>query len=115
MQQLYKNAATIPSSLGGGAHGHIGLVMELTLYSSVSATAYNAPGAPSRATLAGNATSQIRYEEDNRYKKELDTYENHIAMDDAMKKQIQEAIEDVFLRQLRHKYSAYLGDRKSVV
>ena len=27
MQQLYKNAATIPSSLGGGAHGHIGLVM----------------------------------------------------------------------------------------
>eukprot|EP00957_Ditylum_brightwellii_P122598 9349410-Ditylum_brightwellii.AAC.1 len=30
MQQLYKNAATIQSSLGGGAHGHIGLVMEPT-------------------------------------------------------------------------------------
>eukprot|EP00957_Ditylum_brightwellii_P052629 3990076-Ditylum_brightwellii.AAC.1 len=30
-------------------------------------------------------------------------------MDDVMKKQVQEAIEDVFLRQLRHKYSAYLG------
>eukprot|EP00957_Ditylum_brightwellii_P062291 4726814-Ditylum_brightwellii.AAC.1 len=30
-------------------------------------------------------------------------------MDDVMKKQIQEAIEDVFLRQLRHKYSAYLS------
>ena len=30
-------------------------------------------------------------------------------MDDVMKKQIQKAIEDVFLRQLRHKYSAYLG------
>eukprot|EP00957_Ditylum_brightwellii_P190615 14510552-Ditylum_brightwellii.AAC.1 len=30
MQQLYENAATIPSSLGGGAHGHIGLVMEPT-------------------------------------------------------------------------------------
>jgi hypothetical protein len=67
------------------------------------------PGAPAGATLAGNATSQVRYEEDNRYKKELDTYENHIAMDDVMKKQIQKAIEDVFLRQLRHKYSAYLG------
>eukprot|EP00957_Ditylum_brightwellii_P153161 11658147-Ditylum_brightwellii.AAC.1 len=37
MQQLYKNAATIPLSLGGGAHGHIGLVMEPTLYSSLSA------------------------------------------------------------------------------
>eukprot|EP00957_Ditylum_brightwellii_P052211 3959138-Ditylum_brightwellii.AAC.1 len=82
MQQLYENAATIPSSLGGGVHGHIGLVMEPTLYFSLSATAYNAPSAPTRATLAVNATSQVRYEEDNPYKKELDTYENHIAMDD---------------------------------
>eukprot|EP00957_Ditylum_brightwellii_P069135 5249734-Ditylum_brightwellii.AAC.1 len=72
MQQLYENAATIPSSLGGGAHGHIGLVMEPTLYSSLSATAYNAPSAPTRTTLPGNATSQVRYDEDNRYKKELD-------------------------------------------
>eukprot|EP00957_Ditylum_brightwellii_P034505 2616498-Ditylum_brightwellii.AAC.1 len=68
--------------------------MEPTLYSSISATAYNAPGASARATLAGNATSQVRYEEDSCYKKELDTYENYIAMDDVMKKQIQEAIED---------------------
>eukprot|EP00957_Ditylum_brightwellii_P066026 5007924-Ditylum_brightwellii.AAC.1 len=58
MQQLYQNAAIIPSSLGGGAHGHIGLVMEPMLYSSLSATAYNALSAPTRATLAGNATSQ---------------------------------------------------------
>eukprot|EP00957_Ditylum_brightwellii_P148329 11292742-Ditylum_brightwellii.AAC.1 len=94
MQQLYENAATLPSSLDGGAHGHIGLVMEPTLYSSLSATAYNAPNAPARATLAGNATSQVRYEEDNCYKKELDTYENDITGDDVMKKQIQEAIED---------------------
>eukprot|EP00957_Ditylum_brightwellii_P054727 4146725-Ditylum_brightwellii.AAC.1 len=68
--------------------------MEPTLYSSLSATAYNAPSTPARATLAGNVTSQVRYEEDNRYKKELGTYENHIAMDGVMKKQIQEAIED---------------------
>eukprot|EP00957_Ditylum_brightwellii_P105810 8069271-Ditylum_brightwellii.AAC.1 len=82
MQQLYKNAATIPSSLGGGAHGHIGLVMEPTLNSSLSAMAYNATSAPTRATLVGNTTFQVRYEEDHCYKKELDTYENHIAMDD---------------------------------
>eukprot|EP00957_Ditylum_brightwellii_P040478 3063593-Ditylum_brightwellii.AAC.1 len=31
MQQLYESAATIPLSLGGGAHGYIGLVMEPTL------------------------------------------------------------------------------------
>eukprot|EP00957_Ditylum_brightwellii_P177963 13554834-Ditylum_brightwellii.AAC.1 len=85
MQQLHENAATIPLSLGGGAHGHIGLVMEPILYSSLSATAYNAPSAPTRTMLAGNASSQVRHDEDNCYKKELDMYENHIAMDDVMK------------------------------
>eukprot|EP00957_Ditylum_brightwellii_P057232 4336508-Ditylum_brightwellii.AAC.1 len=82
--------------------------MEPTLYSSLSAMAYNAPSAPTRTTLPGNASSQVWYDEDNCYKKELDTYENHITMDDVMKK-IQDAVEDVFMKQLRHKYSAYLG------
>eukprot|EP00957_Ditylum_brightwellii_P081339 6187438-Ditylum_brightwellii.AAC.1 len=39
--------------------------MEPTLYSSLSATAYNAPSTPTRATLAGNTTSQVRYEDLN--------------------------------------------------
>eukprot|EP00957_Ditylum_brightwellii_P083608 6355480-Ditylum_brightwellii.AAC.1 len=91
MQQLYKNTAMIPSSLGGGEHGHIGLVMESTLYFSLSATVYSVPSAPTRTTLPGNASSQIRYDEDNQRKKELDTYENYIASDDVLKNQIQEA------------------------
>eukprot|EP00957_Ditylum_brightwellii_P008112 615223-Ditylum_brightwellii.AAC.1 len=59
MQQLYENAATIPSSLSGYVHGHIGLVMEPTLYSSFSATAYDAPSAPTGTTLPGNTSSQV--------------------------------------------------------
>eukprot|EP00957_Ditylum_brightwellii_P072690 5524419-Ditylum_brightwellii.AAC.1 len=55
--------------------------MEPMLYSSLSTTAYNAPSAPTRTTLPGNASSQ----------------------------QIQEAVEDVYIHQLCHKYSAYLG------
>eukprot|EP00957_Ditylum_brightwellii_P037449 2832909-Ditylum_brightwellii.AAC.1 len=58
MQQLCKNAATIPSNLEGEVHGHIGIVMEPTLYSSLSTTAYNAPSAPTSTTLPGNASSQ---------------------------------------------------------
>eukprot|EP00957_Ditylum_brightwellii_P167685 12765052-Ditylum_brightwellii.AAC.1 len=68
--------------------------MEPALYSILSATVYNAPSVPTRTTLPGNATYQVRYDEDHRYKMELDTYENHIAMDDVIKKQIQDAVED---------------------
>eukprot|EP00957_Ditylum_brightwellii_P180111 13720194-Ditylum_brightwellii.AAC.1 len=109
MQQLYENAATISLSLGGGAHGHIGLVMEPTLYASLSATAYALPTAPTRATLPDNALLQARYDKDNCYKKELDTYKNHIVMDDVLKKKIQEAVVNVYICQLQHKYSAYFG------
>ena len=86
MQQLHENTATIPSRLGGGAYGHIGLVMEPMLYFSLSVTTHNAPSAPIRATLPGNESLQARYDEDNLYKKELDTYENHIVMNDVLKK-----------------------------
>eukprot|EP00957_Ditylum_brightwellii_P095592 7281906-Ditylum_brightwellii.AAC.1 len=83
--------------------------MEPTLYFSFSATAYNAPSALTRTTLPGNASSQIRFNKDNRYKKELDTYKIHIAMDDVLKKQIQETLGNVYICQLHHKYGAYLG------
>eukprot|EP00957_Ditylum_brightwellii_P204314 15338640-Ditylum_brightwellii.AAC.1 len=109
MLQLYENAATIQSSLGGGAHGHIGIVMEPTMYFNLSATAYAPPTAPARVMLPGNASSQARYDKDNWHRKDLDTFENHIAMDDVLKKQIQEAVDDVYICQLRHKYSTFLG------
>eukprot|EP00957_Ditylum_brightwellii_P077812 5912979-Ditylum_brightwellii.AAC.1 len=56
-----------------------------------------------------NPSAQARYDENSCYKKELDTYENHIAMDDVLKKQVQEAVDDVYMRQQCHKYSAYLS------
>eukprot|EP00957_Ditylum_brightwellii_P196051 14937429-Ditylum_brightwellii.AAC.1 len=109
MLQLYENAAVIPTSLGRSAHGYIGLVMEPTLYSTLLATAYMAPTAPTRFTMPDNSSSQDRYSDDNHYKKELDTYKNHITMDDIFKKQVQEAVDDIYVHQLCHKYSAYLG------
>eukprot|EP00957_Ditylum_brightwellii_P036318 2750578-Ditylum_brightwellii.AAC.1 len=109
MQQLYENDPTISLSLGGRAHGHIDLVIKPTLCFSFSATVYNPPTAPARVTLPGNASSQARNDKDSQHKKELDAYKNHIEMDDVLKKQIQEAVDNVYICQLCHKYSAYLG------
>eukprot|EP00957_Ditylum_brightwellii_P207745 15354365-Ditylum_brightwellii.AAC.1 len=95
-----ENAAVIPSSFGGRAQGHISLVMEPTFYSSLSAIAYTSPSAPARTTMSGNTLAQPRYDKDNWYKKEFVTYENHITMDDVLKKQIQEAEDDVYTCQL---------------
>ena len=46
MQLLYANAATLPTTLGGGRHGHIGIIMQPTLYTTLSTVAYNTPTDP---------------------------------------------------------------------
>ena len=36
MQLLYANAATLPTTLEGRRHGHIGMIMQPTLYATLS-------------------------------------------------------------------------------
>ena len=44
--ELFANAAVIPTPLGGGQHGHIGLVMKQQLYSTLSSTPFVLPEDP---------------------------------------------------------------------
>ena len=46
MQLLYANAATLSTTLGGGRHGHIGMIMQPALYATLLTVAYNTPTYP---------------------------------------------------------------------
>ena len=46
IQLLYTSTATIPTTEGGGTHGHIGLIMKPELYSTLSETPYTVPVDP---------------------------------------------------------------------
>ena len=43
VNDLYANAAAIPSLLGGGRHGHVGILMSATLYATLSNSPYIIP------------------------------------------------------------------------
>ena len=45
-QLMYGNAIALPSTLGGRAHGHVGLIMKATIYVTLAATAYITPNEP---------------------------------------------------------------------
>ena len=47
VQCLYGNIATLPTTLGRGRHGHIRLIINLTLYATITQTLYAAPAEPS--------------------------------------------------------------------
>ena len=44
--QLKANASSVPSNLGGGNHGHLGLVLSPAAYALVSNTAFVTPAHP---------------------------------------------------------------------
>ena len=93
---LYGNAASRPTTLGGGQHGHIGLIMTHLLYATiVPNTAYTAPIDPgvlppmaSNLAVVTRETQKIAHEEARRI------YDNHTNMDDALKAQLIDIVDD---------------------
>eukprot|EP00957_Ditylum_brightwellii_P079627 6055028-Ditylum_brightwellii.AAC.1 len=94
--QLYGNAGAIPTGRGGGQYGHIGLVMDPALNTTLSATVYLA------LTLPNHKPEKI-------YLKAKGEYDDHNIMQEILKAQKQEAVDDVYIRQLKIKYTGYLG------
>ena len=45
-QQLYTNDSSCTSTLGGGNHGHLGLVMKPSLYKTITKTVFKFPEDP---------------------------------------------------------------------
>jgi hypothetical protein len=110
IQTLYGNAASLPTTIGGGAHGHIGLIMTTVLYATLTPTAYMVPDDPGPVvTHAANASPSIRERNTITYKEARRIYDNNANMDSALKTQIIDAIEDTYLCKLQNKYTGYLS------
>eukprot|EP00957_Ditylum_brightwellii_P211023 15365673-Ditylum_brightwellii.AAC.4 len=83
MMEIYANAAAVPTILGGGAHGHIGLVMDTALYTTLSTTLYVTPAQQARAALSCRATVVDQETMENKDKLEKAVYDNHTTVEEA--------------------------------
>ena len=82
MQILYANAATLSTTMGGGTHGHIGLIMKPELYRTLSDILYVIPVDPGpiplyEPGLLGLARQQVT----NEFEEAKHVFENHYNMD----------------------------------
>ena len=112
IQVLYANAASLATTYGGGRHGHIGLIMKPAIYATLSETPYATPIDPGPLptfpvdrTYTAAERQQLRdhHAEDRRL------YDNNTNMDQAHKGLLLEAIEDIFVQELRNRYTGYLS------
>ena len=108
--QLKANAASIPTTLGGGNHGYLGLILSPATYATISLTAFIEPAYPGQhpAIPAGaNATNTsaiiCSHTEDTRQWREFKNIST------ALKAQLLSAVEDIYVRALRDRHVGYMN------
>ena len=99
MQALYGNTASLSTTSGGGAHGHIGLIMTPALYLILTTTPYLVPLDPGiLPSTIPNRTSTENRGQITRQRKEVHRiFGNNTNMGSTLKGQIIDTIEDTYL------------------
>jgi hypothetical protein len=94
----------IPTTLGGGNHGHAGILMEPTRYLLTTGVPFNNPANPGNypLTVAGNAAAGVRARAEAEHKEEVREYETFQGVIQATK--------DIFLEAVDHEYLLEIED-----
>ncbi len=104
--------ANIPTTLGGGNYGHIGVIMEPTKYSTMSgginfADPLNPGFYP--ATLAATAAAGIRAKAEAEHKELINQYKTFEGVRLGTKDLILEAVENKYLIKIEHETLGFLN------
>jgi hypothetical protein len=98
-RQLYANALAIHSTRGGGANGHLAILMPAAQYLLRSAVAFNPPVHPGDAPVhPANSTGNQINETNRQYKQDLEDFQIFVNLRTTLKQQLINAIDIDFLR-----------------
>ena len=89
MEGLYANASTIPTTLRGGRNGHIGLLVDTSVYENIATADYKRPTDPGPYEQHGTSNTSVAQANANPiYKEEMRIYELDDNVDAAPKQEI---------------------------
>jgi hypothetical protein len=98
---LNANAISIPSMAGGGANGHLGIIMTQVEYAVISASPWVKPFNPNAIHIIPTGTNDVDAAQLARIHAECRRiYTNRINVDQALKKIILEAYDNMYTSQL---------------
>ena len=108
--ELKANAASIPTTLGGGTHGYLGLILSPAAYATIAATQFiepiypgQHPNVPAGTSAANTSTIVRRHTEDLRPWREFKT------VNIALKNQLLSALDDIYIRALKDRHVGYMN------
>lgn len=101
--QLKANASSVPSNLGGGQFGHLGLVLTPQQYALISDTAFERPNHPGQVEYTRNATGPQIAATDAQHAEEIRVFREVLGVEAALRQQLVGAIEDKYLMAIRNR------------
>jgi hypothetical protein len=101
-EELYANAQSIHTELGGGQHGHLGLVMPEAEYLALAGEAYSLPERPliPRYSIAANDAEIDEWKE--RYEVETKLFNEAHELHMQLRQLIIKAVPEMFIYELSH-------------
>jgi hypothetical protein len=101
-QELHTNAQAVESTLGGGGHGHLGMLMTDAKYLAASAqlVPYVFPVLPPPLVLAGNSLN--REQQKQQHKQSTDQYNDARLLQTQLRNQIIQAVPPVYIAKLKN-------------
>lgn len=107
---IYQNAASIHSNLGGGLHGHLGMVMDDNTYATLTNQPWVDPPEPPAVVPLPNAPTAPQIAEAHRaHSQELKIRREFQNLDRALTRIIIESIEALYLKPFHQPYIGLLG------
>ena len=103
MRELSQNAIAIETNLGGGEHGHLGLIMVDTEYLALMQNNFTLPEKPQdQPDYTGLTSAATRQDANDTWKRKTKEYETTRSVERALKQQILEACPATFINKLNH-------------
>ena len=103
LNELKSNTGSIPSTLGGGANGHLGLVLDARQYSMISRFPYIRPIFPGPLIIPPNTPPQMAVLFQSQHKEHMRIYREVQGVENALRQQITGAIDKDYLLALRNR------------
>jgi hypothetical protein len=105
---LNTNAMSVSSYVGGGRHGHLGIIMTNEEYFAITADVFPVPNNPgASAEVVTGMTAAVIAEMTRLYREATQVYRTYHNVDQAIKKLILEAFDDTYLNALSDEVVGY--------
>jgi hypothetical protein len=103
--QVKANAASVPSTLGGGNLGHLGLVLSAQKYAMISNDPFNLPNHPGQLIIPQNQTqAQIQVLKES-HKEHTCIFNEVLGVEACLCQQIVGAIEEPYIKVIRNRHT----------